>query len=284
MEQGRLWLPDDHNPQSLTPFNDPVHLGQSGSPKPVWVSSAINGQAAVQFDATACVKSAAVDELAGSSEVTVFVVAVPDATQPAYASLVDLSSESARGFVLGQLGSATNQFQFWFMDAAQTGWYSSPAAPATAGAPQVISVVKNGTGASSFVNGAAVGTSNVPSAMLNPVAPLAIGNRASGLDGYSGKIAEVLVYNRALSDAERQQVEAALEASYSNPDADGNGLPDAWEIQYFGHTGVDPGALTPIGDGLTNLEAYLLGRNPTKPALPDTTGTSINLRVYSPGT
>lgn len=44
-------------------------------------------------------------------------------------------------------------------------------------------------------------------------------------------------------------------------DADGNGLPDAWEQQYFGHTGVDPNADSD-GDGLTNTQEYAAGSNP----------------------
>lgn len=49
------------------------------------------------------------------------------------------------------------------------------------------------------------------------------------------------------------------------PDLDANGLPDAWEIQYFGHTGVDPDA-DPDGDGMSNLREYLPGTNPTNAA------------------
>src|SRR5262249_9691413 len=35
-------------------------------------------------------------------------------------------------------------------------------------------------------------------------------------------------------------------------DGDGNGLPDAWEIFWFGRTGIDPNA-DPDGDGASNL-------------------------------
>ncbi len=44
-------------------------------------------------------------------------------------------------------------------------------------------------------------------------------------------------------------------------DADGNGLPDAWEILHFGHTGVDPTA-DPDGDGFTNSQEYQRGTDP----------------------
>lgn len=41
-----------------------------------------------------------------------------------------------------------------------------------------------------------------------------------------------------------------------------NGLPLDWEQFYFGHTGVDPNALAPRGDGLTNLQAFQHRLNP----------------------
>ena len=44
-------------------------------------------------------------------------------------------------------------------------------------------------------------------------------------------------------------------------DSDRNGLPDAWEIQNFGHTGVDPNA-DPDHDGMSNMQEYLAGTDP----------------------
>jgi hypothetical protein len=44
----------------------------------------------------------------------------------------------------------------------------------------------------------------------------------------------------------------------------GGVLPDAWQIQYFGRTGIDPND-DPDRDGLTNLEEYLAGTVPTDP-------------------
>lgn len=45
-------------------------------------------------------------------------------------------------------------------------------------------------------------------------------------------------------------------------DADANGLPDAWEEQYFSAQAVDPLADSD-GDGTRNLMEYLAGTNPT---------------------
>src|SRR5215472_5192168 len=47
-------------------------------------------------------------------------------------------------------------------------------------------------------------------------------------------------------------------------DSDHNGLPDAWEWNYFGHLGVDPNG-DPDGDGMSNRQEYLAGTNPNNP-------------------
>jgi hypothetical protein len=68
-----------------------------------------------------------------------------------------------------------------------------------------------------------------------------------------------------------QAVDAALHASPLSAkvtvamilaDTDGKGLPDRWQMRYFGHLGVDPNA-DPDGDGLTNIEEFRKGTDPT---------------------
>jgi hypothetical protein len=49
-------------------------------------------------------------------------------------------------------------------------------------------------------------------------------------------------------------------------DTDGNGLPDWWEQQFFGHlTGTNPNA-DPDHDGMSNLAEFLAGTDPTNPS------------------
>ena len=64
------------------------------------------------------------------------------------------------------------------------------------------------------------------------------------------------------------------------PDTDFNGLPDGWEIQYFGQIGVDPNA-DPNGNGLTNMQDYQLGLNPVKMPPPNAAAL-VHLRVFAP--
>ena len=63
-------------------------------------------------------------------------------------------------------------------------------------------------------------------------------------------------------------------------DVDGDGLADWWEIQYFGNLNQTASG-DPDGDGLTNLQEYQQGRNPTKSALPDANG-AVDLKVHTP--
>ncbi len=63
-------------------------------------------------------------------------------------------------------------------------------------------------------------------------------------------------------------------------DSDSDGLPDWWESQYFGNLSHTAGE-DADGDGLTNLQEYQQGRNPTKASQADD-GTGVDLRVHTP--
>jgi hypothetical protein len=51
----------------------------------------------------------------------------------------------------------------------------------------------------------------------------------------------------------------------TEPDADGDGLPDWWEDLYFPGVGADPD-VDGDGDGVPNRDEYLAGTNPTDPS------------------
>jgi hypothetical protein len=72
----------------------------------------------------------------------------------------------------------------------------------------------------------------------------------------------------------------AIPFSVGDVDSDGDGLPDWWELQYFGNLGQGASD-DPDGDGVTNLQEYQQGRNPTKSALADD-GDFVNLKVHTP--
>lgn len=68
-------------------------------------------------------------------------------------------------------------------------------------------------------------------------------------------------------------------------DSVGDGIPDWWRQFYFG-SGTTTNSLTCatcsyIGDGVSNLEKYLEGRDPTKTGVPDTSGL-VSLAIFTP--
>ena len=64
----------------------------------------------------------------------------------------------------------------------------------------------------------------------------------------------------------------------SDASTDGSGLPDWWELEYFGTTGVNPYG-NPAGDGWNNLQKFQNGMNPNDfytPAAPQSLTVSYN--------
>ncbi len=53
-------------------------------------------------------------------------------------------------------------------------------------------------------------------------------------------------------------------------DSDETTIPEWWQLQYFGETGIDPHEDFD-GDGQSNLQEYLAGTDPTQPDHPDVT-------------
>jgi hypothetical protein len=47
------------------------------------------------------------------------------------------------------------------------------------------------------------------------------------------------------------------------PDADGDGIPDSWETQYFGNATSGSGTADTDGDGMINTDEFLAGTDPT---------------------
>ncbi|MBX3746801.1 MAG: hypothetical protein KF833_15940 [Verrucomicrobiae bacterium] len=93
------------------------------------------------------------------------------------------------------------------------------------------------------------------------------------LDGPSAESFEITDRNAILNAF-------TLERLSASSDSDGDGLPDEWELQYFGNLDQGPGGDFD-NDGLTNLEEYLAGTDPTNP---DTDGDGLSdgdeVKVY----
>ncbi len=113
-----------------------------------------------------------------------------------------------------------------------------------------------------YVDGVAYSQNN---SMVYPTASagsLLIGKNASGAF-FDGAVQWITIQAKALTQAEIASQVA---------DRDGDGLPDAWEMQYFGNLKQGPNDDFD-GDGLTNQEELQQGTNP---ALVDTNGDGLS--------
>jgi hypothetical protein len=79
-------------------------------------------------------------------------------------------------------------------------------------------------------------------------------NGVANAEGFKGSIDEVRISSVA---------RGAGEFLFIATDADGDGLPDAWEITYFTNITAYGAADDPDNDGYTNLQEYQAGSNPT---------------------
>lgn len=131
-----------------------------------------------------------------------------------------------------------------------------------------VAVTYSGTALRLYLNGREVAArAFAVRASADAPAPLAVGTLvgAGRAQPFAGAIADVRIWSSALSAAQVKDVSRQFlgEALDPNADADGDGMPNGWEIRY----GLDPNdpsdaGLDADGDGLSNLREFRLGRNP----------------------
>jgi len=76
------------------------------------------------------------------------------------------------------------------------------------------------------------------------------------------------------------QLKYAFSFGFDRVDSDGDNLPDAWELAYFGNLS-QTGTGSYLGDGISNYQKWLEGRNPKVGIISDTNGLA-GLKLYTP--
>lgn len=152
--------------------------------------------------------------LNGTGSTTVFVVVKPGTTQQGYADIVDYSHSATSNQAIQQSGSSTNQFVI----TGCPGNGECVGQQLNINSSQVLSYTfQKGSSVNSYLNGGNKKTAQANSA-LTWVEPniFTVGTLASspGARILSGDIAEIIIYNSVLSDADRQGIESRLIKKY----------------------------------------------------------------------
>jgi hypothetical protein len=183
--------------------------------QPTVVSGAINGLPAVNFGGSADMQfSLAVDGLSG---MTIFLVNANNASFTGgggrvYNCPIFWDETANAGTVYLSPFETVVNWEFGTGQAGNQPFYTRPASIGTAFT--MTDVVKNGTTESLYVGGALVATQTGKLATIANTQ--STGNLGVGYlnTHWNGKIAEVIVYTVALTDAQRQQVEQYLKTKY----------------------------------------------------------------------
>jgi hypothetical protein len=178
--------------------------------QPLYQPNLLNGRPVVRFDGIDDHLTVAASVVSGATARTVFVVARPDTVENS--GFIDLGNGNSTGgaFMLSPEFAvrASGGNRFW-----QPGALTSQAG--------LLTVRLNGPSTSNLTawrNGALMPVSATAALTLNTTGNTTIGDftsTAPGLHSYDGDLAEVIVYNRALTDSERQSVERYLIEKYA---------------------------------------------------------------------
>lgn len=202
-----------------------ISAGQStAANQPLWVDHALNGQPVLRFDGTRTMlaTAAAVDLMGSGTDFSVFAVVRPGYTQSATSYILDYDRTN-NGFQLWQpYQYPTNQFHLsWYGGYGTNGtgaWQGPVPTNLSGNVPVAYGCIKSGGAQTVYQNGAVVGTAAVPSAMVKAPHVLGVGGEVSWLPYvFNGDIAEILVYNQALSSADLQSLNAYLNQKYFTP-------------------------------------------------------------------
>lgn len=173
--------------------------------QPALIANAINGLPALVFDGSGDYFSNTILRL--GSNMSIFAVA----TINSYGVFRRIINSYNDGYFFFGSGDSNTQFAAFYGNGG--GWNNTNTfgsdATLTPNTPYILSNTLSGTVSNGYVNGVNVGTATENNGK-NFSTGYIVGQMSSGGQYWDGYIGEIIIFNRALSDTERKQVEAYL--------------------------------------------------------------------------
>ncbi|MEO6133561.1 MAG: T9SS type A sorting domain-containing protein [Ginsengibacter sp.] len=217
----QLWLKADagvtkdgsNNVSDWADQSGNAHHANQSTPasQPLWVDNVVNGKPVIRFDGNSDLMTTDVTG-PGGTELTFFVVAKSNGQRI-------ISYNDNTGYVLYSYATPNN-----FIisnDGGPYGGLNSGTNNALSFQVTCARYIANTTnGMQTFVNGALLAQRTSANIVL-PSVPLQLGSYPGGgaTELINGDVAEIIIYNRALTDVEREQVENYLTQKYPLPPA-----------------------------------------------------------------
>ena len=203
---------------NVTTWNDvsgSLNDASNGSNQPTLVSNAVNGLPAVNFSGSQFLQAPA-GFSTFTSGLTSMLVGKP-ASVSAGARLFDYGNGATSDNIIMSLPSSTGLTFSTYN--SSTGSSATASSGVTLGNFQLLEALYNGSNTVNlYVNGASVGSSSSMQTLQNLTRNSNyIGQDNSGGNRYNGQIAEMLLWNRQLTPAERAAVEGYLLSKYQVP-------------------------------------------------------------------
>lgn len=189
------------------------HLtGVTGSPR--LRTGIINSKPIVRFDGASGLNTSNIVLQGGATDFTVFLVVRAGTSQNVHADMYDNSHGSnTAGPMIQQSGTNLNVYaSAWWNGSSYSGTSTFTVSSA---AFQIHHTHKAGATVRHFINGGLATNNSVPANMAQPSVPLYVGRGNIGGRSWNGDMAELVYFNRALSDAEQQQMKFYLAQKYA---------------------------------------------------------------------
>ena len=205
------------SPALVTQWTDltgnPNSFFATGGSQPIFRNFKINHLPVVNFSGTSQYLYSQGQFVAFTSGITIFMVTQPTALS-AGMRMLDLGDATSGNNILFQVSSTGSYAQFWTYSGT-SGSAAQSASPLTQNQYQLLEAVQSGNTATFYLNGVP-GTANASMPSIPSTIRFAnfLGQASAGGNYYSGNIAEVLLYNQALTNTQRVAIEAYLMQKY----------------------------------------------------------------------